>query len=123
MRVAENLKKTIVVIGGSFAGLAFAKALHNNAAFDVLIIEKRSYCDINFASPRLLQDPSLARNVVREFREFKWLSGANIKLKQATVTALHADRVETSAGESFLFDFCVIASGIATLCRRSCLWA
>jgi 2-polyprenyl-6-methoxyphenol hydroxylase-like FAD-dependent oxidoreductase len=68
MRIANSASKTVLIIGGSYAGLAIAKALHGNAAFEVVIVERRGYCDINIASPRLLQDPDLASSVFQKLR-------------------------------------------------------
>lgn len=119
MRVIDEAKTTVVILGGSFGGLAVAKALHRSDAsgvLDVIVIEKRGYCDINFASPRLLQNPDLASNIIKEYSEFKWLSGGNVKFVQATVSELHADRVTTTSGETFKFNYCVVATGESLRC-------
>lgn len=100
-------KKTVVVIGASFAGLATAKGLART--HNVVLIDRRDYFDMNFTAPRLLQDPDLAPTVIKKLSEFSFMS--QVTLKQDTVTELHSDRVVLRSGETVQFDYCVIASG------------
>jgi apoptosis-inducing factor 2 len=100
-------KKTVVIIGGSYGGLTAAKTLASTHS--VVLIDKRDYFDMNFAAPRLLQNPELATTIVKKLTDFPWMS--QVTLKQAAVVELHPDHVVLSTGDTVKFDFCIIASG------------
>ena len=51
-----NNKKTVVIIGGGFAGVNLVKQLRNNDHFDIVLVDKNNY---NFFPPLLYQ---VARN-------------------------------------------------------------
>jgi apoptosis-inducing factor 2 len=104
------MAKTVVIIGGSFGGLAVAKLLSDSDAYDVVLIERRDYLDLNFASPRLLTDPGAADRVIMPISKVSWITSC--KVVHDTVTALHSDHVTLERLEDPIkFDFCVIASG------------
>ena len=46
------MKKQIVIIGGGFAGLNFAKTISNNSNFEITLVDKVNY---NFFPPILYQ--------------------------------------------------------------------
>jgi NADH dehydrogenase FAD-containing subunit len=53
-----NAKKHIVIIGGGFAGLNFAKQLFNNSFYEVTLIDKNNY---NYFTPLPVHGQSLSR--------------------------------------------------------------
>lgn len=106
-------RKKIILVGGGFAGLQFAKQL-NNTAYDVLLIDKQNHHQFQplyyqVASARL--EPS---NISFPFRKI-FQKSKNIQIRLAEVKTIQAEQnlIETSIG-SFSYDYLVIATGCQT---------
>src|ERR1700752_5348176 len=106
-------RKKIILVGGGFAGLQFAKQL-NDTAYDVLLIDKQNHHQFQplyyqVASARL--EPS---NISFPFRKI-FQKSKNIQIRLAEVTTIKAEQnlIETSIG-SFSYDYLVIATGCKT---------
>lgn len=105
--------KKIIIVGGGFAGLQFAKKL-NNSRYDVLLIDKQNHHQFQplyyqVASARL--EPS---NISFPFRKI-FQKSKNIQIRLAEVGSINAEQnvIETSIG-SFHYDYLVIATGCKT---------
>lgn len=106
-------RKKIILVGGGFAGLQFARQL-NNTAYDVLLIDKQNHHQFQplyyqVASARL--EPS---NISFPFRKI-FQRSKNIQIRLAEVTNIKASQnvIETNSGE-FSYDYLVIATGCKT---------
>lgn len=109
-----RMRHTVVVIGASFGGLAVAKQLVDKNVLDVVLIDRREYVDINFASPNLLVHPGSVDRVIKALNKLPWMS--KCRLVQATVTALHNDHVVLDNQEEPIhFNYCVVASGVSPI--------
>lgn len=105
--------KKVIVVGGGFAGLQFAKLL-NNSIYDVLLIDKHNHHQFQplyyqVASARL--EPS---NISFPFRKI-FQKSRNIQIRLAEVTAIKAEQsfIETTIG-NFSYDHLIIATGCKT---------
>ena len=52
MKIKNANRKHIILIGGGFAGLSFARHLFNNTFYDVTLVDKNNY---NYFTPLLYQ--------------------------------------------------------------------
>jgi hypothetical protein len=108
--------KTILIIGASFGGLTLAKNLlkANDGHFSIILVDKRDYLDINFVSPRLLQEPE---KVIIPLKSFSFLTKCT--RVQAEVTELRPTEALLSNGEIITFNLCAICTGARN--QRVCL--
>ena len=114
MKTVEATKKSIVVIGGGFAGLNLARQLYNNKFYDVTLIDKNNY---NYFTPLLYQvatsflEPS---SISYPFR--KLFKGKEINFRMAAVLDVHTSEniLHLSDGSELGYDFLVFAAGSKT---------
>jgi len=115
MKISEkqNQKKHIVVIGGGFAGLNFARKISNNKYYEVTVLDKNNY---NYFTPLLYQvatgflDPS---SISYPFRML--FRNTGFKFRMAEVKHVDTDRqvLYLNNGE-MKYDFLVFAAGSKT---------
>ena len=114
MKVKNANKKHIVLIGGGFAGLNFAKQSFNNKCYDVTLVDKNNY---NYFTPLLYQvatgflEPSA---ISYPFR--KIFKDRNIAFRMATVLKIDTGEnvVYLSDGGELNYDLLVFAAGSKT---------
>lgn len=103
-------RKHIVVIGGGFAGLSFAKRLLRNKFYEVTLIDKNNF---NYFTPLLYQvatgflEPS---NISYPFR--KLFRDSNVNFRIGEVTAVDTLRKVVHLGNNEIsYDYLVFAAG------------
>lgn len=106
--------KRIIVVGGGFAGLQFARQLNNVPGFEVILIDKQNHHQFQplfyqVATARL--EPS---NISFPFRKI-FQKSRNIFIRMAEVKAVNpaTRQLETSEG-NYSYDYLVIATGCKT---------
>jgi NADH dehydrogenase FAD-containing subunit len=100
----------ILIVGASFAGVACAKTLiEQHSGHEVIIVEPRNYVEINYMTPRLLQEPEKHSETVAKLETLSWAPHATVV--QATVTRLESKEAGLSNGGTVTFDICVICCG------------
>jgi NADH dehydrogenase len=107
-------KKHIVLIGGGFAGLNFAKHLFNNKYYDVTLVDKNNY---NYFTPLLYQvatgflEPTAISYPFRKFFRKK-----KIAFRMASVLRVDMDEnlLYLSDGGELKYDILVFAAGSKT---------
>jgi NADH:ubiquinone reductase (H+-translocating) len=107
-------EKQIVVVGGGFAGLNFARKLFKNKYYEVTLVDKHNY---NYFTPLLYQvATSFLEPAAISYPFRKILEKKNIGFRMAEVV-----RVDTDARQLYLrdggelnYDFLVFASGSQT---------
>ncbi len=113
MNIPVSELKRVVVIGGGFAGLEFAKKLRNKR-FQVVVIDKHNY---HTFQPLLyqvatagLEPDSIAFPLRKTFRDYK-----NLFFRMAEVLEVDTEKncIKTNIGD-LDFDYLVIASGSKT---------
>lgn len=112
-RIEDVGKRRVVIVGGGFAGIELAKALHN-VDVQVILLDKDNF---HTFQPLLyqvatagLEAPSIAQPFREIFEEQK-----NFYFRMAEVLSVDTDKsvIETSIG-SIQYDFLVIATGAIT---------
>lgn len=107
------MKKQIVIIGGGFAGLNFAKTISNNSNFEITLVDKVNY---NFFPPLLYQVATgflEISSISYPFR--KMLSGSKIRFWMGELQEIvsNQNKIILNNGE-LKYDYLVIATGTAT---------
>mmetsp|Transcript_17148 Transcript_17148/g.37579 ORF Transcript_17148/g.37579 Transcript_17148/m.37579 type:complete len:443 (-) Transcript_17148:58-1386(-) len=101
--------KTVVIVGGNFAGLAAVRELEGHSHLRVVLIDKRQYFEYTPGVLRLFCDASLYKTLVRPMPDFPhiFLCG--------TVTSIQHDHVIVASGTGgasrIEFDYLVLAMG------------
>ena len=107
------MKKQIVIIGGGFAGLNFAKTISKNSNFEITLVDKVNY---NFFPPLLYQVATgflEISSISYPFR--KMLSGSKIRFWMGELQEIvsNENKIILNNGE-LQYDYLVIATGTAT---------
>lgn len=107
------MKKQIVIIGGGFAGLNFAKTISNNSNFEITLVDKVNY---NFFPPLLYQVATgflEISSISYPFR--KMLSGSKIRFWMGELQEIvsNENKIILNNGE-LQYDYLVVATGTAT---------
>ena len=107
------MKKQIVIIGGGFAGLNFAKTISNNSNFEITLVDKVNY---NFFPPLLYQVATgflEISSISYPFR--KMLSGSKIRFWMGELQEIvsNENKIILNNGE-LQYDYLVIATGTTT---------
>jgi NADH dehydrogenase FAD-containing subunit len=109
--MSSGSAKHVVVVGGSFAGTAFIRALETAvapASVRVTLIDRRDGWFFNLAVPRAVSQPTAISGTVLPFtRLYKHAH----RIVRASVTEVHAHRVVLDTGDTIEFDYLVIATG------------
>ena len=107
------MKKQIVIIGGGFAGLNFAKTISNNSNFEITLVDKVNY---NFFPPLLYQVATGFLEISSISYQFKkMLSGSKIRFWMGELQEIvsNQNKIILNNGE-LQYDYLVIATGTAT---------
>src|SRR5690242_9092820 len=107
-------KKHIVLVGGGFAGLNFARKLFNNKYYEVTLVDKNNY---NYFTPLLYQvATSFLEPAAISFPFRKILEKKNIAFRMAEVLRVDADanKLYLSDGGILDYDILVFATGSKT---------
>ncbi|SMG16938.1 NAD(P)/FAD-dependent oxidoreductase [Sphingobacterium psychroaquaticum] len=109
-----DIKKHIVIVGGGFAGINFIKALGDNPAYHVTLVDINNY---NFFPPLIYQVATAFiessnisapfRKLFRKYKNFSFHLGKLIQINSADNT------IETDAGV-LSYDYLVLATGTET---------
>ncbi len=107
------MKKQILIIGGGFAGLNFAKTISNNSNFEITLVDKVNY---NFFPPLLYQVATgflEISSISYPFR--KMLSGSKIRFWMGELQEIvsNENKIILNNGE-LQYDYLVVATGTAT---------
>lgn len=103
----EVVKQTsVLIIGGGFAGVSVAQKL-SKASIETLLIDKKDYFEVTFATLRNVAVPNLLKDKARK-KYSHFLSSLFI---QSTVSELKSDRAILTDGTIIKFKLAVIASG------------
>jgi NADH dehydrogenase FAD-containing subunit len=106
--------KTVVVIGGSFAGFFVAQRLIQSlpTGYKLVLIEKNEHLHYVFNFPRFSVLQGKERMAFIPFDGLENASVAGIfERKQATVERLEKNKVVLSNGEEIDFEYCIMATG------------
>ncbi|MCG7530295.1 FAD-dependent oxidoreductase [Psychrobium sp. MM17-31] len=101
-----NQTTQVLIIGGGFAGVSTAQALANKG-IDTLLVDKKDYFEVTFATLRNIAAPHKTNNSPRKTYQ-SFLKGNFI---QAAVTYLDTNSAQLDNGTTITFDKVVIASG------------
>jgi NADH dehydrogenase len=107
-------KKVIVIIGAGFAGLKIARALNNNPAFQIVLIDKNNYHQFQPLLYQVAMANLDASNISFPLRNI-FERSKNVRVCVASVTKIDCDEnVVETANQKFRYDYLVIATGAVT---------
>src|SRR3984893_5477147 len=98
-------RRTVVVVGGGYGGIAVAKALDETS--DVVLVEPKDAFMHNIAALRALADPSWLPRIYFPYDGL--LSRGRVVRDRAAVVEPHL--VVTASGEQIAADYIVLATG------------
>lgn len=105
--ITNRVKQTnVLIIGGGFAGVSVAQKL-NKGGVKTLLIDKKDYFEVTFATLRNATAPNLLKDSARK-KYTQFLSGSFI---QNTVSELKPYKAILADGMAITFNFAIIASG------------
>ncbi|MBG6233948.1 NADH dehydrogenase [Pedobacter sp. CAN_A7] len=109
-----NNKKTVVIIGGGFAGVNLVKQLRNDDHFDVVLVDKNNY---NFFPPLLYQVATgylETSNISYPFRKlFRGIKNFRFQMGVVEKVVQEQNKVILDTGE-VQYDYLVFATGTET---------
>jgi NADH dehydrogenase FAD-containing subunit len=106
--------KTVVVIGGSFAGFFTAQRLIQSlpTGYKLILIEKNEHLHYVFNFPRFSVLKGKERAAFIPFDGLEKIAPTGIyERKQATVEKLEQNKLVLETGEEIGFEYCIIATG------------
>jgi NADH dehydrogenase len=109
-----NQRKKIILIGGGFAGMEFAKKLSNKKEFDILLLDKQNHHMFQPLFYQVACSMLDVNSIIFPFR--KVFQGVkNMKFRMAEVTEVDSEKkiVITNIGE-FEYDYLVLGFGCTT---------
>src|SRR5690606_2489090 len=109
----QNRKKHIVVVGGGFAGLNFAKKLSNSKYYQVTVVDKNNF---NYFTPLLYQVATGFLDPASISYPFRMLfRNKEINFRMGEVKHVDTDKQLLSLGSGNLpYDYLVFAAGSKT---------
>lgn len=96
----------VLIIGGGFAGVSAAQTLEKKG-IATLLVDKKNYFEVTFATLRDITDPKYTDNKARK-RYQQFLNG---DFRQDSVKELTSDHALLESGEQISFKQAIIASG------------
>ncbi|MBA4055642.1 MAG: FAD-dependent oxidoreductase [Marivirga sp.] len=114
MKINNNHRKHIIVIGGGFAGLNFIQQLFDNKLYTVTLVDRNNY---NYFTPLLYQvatsflEPSSISYPFRKFLKNKGVTFRNAKLIRVDPAL---NKVYLSDSAELYYDYLVFAAGTKT---------
>lgn len=108
-----STKKRVVIIGAGFAGLNAAHSLANEKNIEVILIDQRNH---HLFQPLLYQVATAGLGVddiaVPIRAQFSRSSNVQVHLTQVKCVCLEKKQIETTTGETFVFDNLIVACGV-----------
>jgi NADH dehydrogenase FAD-containing subunit len=101
-----SIQTDVLIIGGGFAGVSAAQALEKKG-FKTLLIDKKDYFEVTFATLRDIADPQQTKNKARKHYT-NFLTGL---FMQGSITTLSETTAQLANGEEIQFEQAIIASG------------
>ena len=108
--VGPRDRKTVVVVGGSFAGLAAVRELQNNALFRVILIDQNEYFEYTPGILRLFCEPDAMQKLAHPMPKgsHQVIKGTVTRTWNSHVTYVDA---ETKKPQTIAFDYLILATG------------
>ncbi|HCH23234.1 MAG TPA: hypothetical protein DE179_02950 [Oceanospirillaceae bacterium] len=100
------MQTDVLIIGGGFAGANAAQHLAKHGV-KTLLVDKKDFFEVTFATLRNAVDPKTVGNTARKYYQ-DFIQGDYV---QAAVTELHANKATLDNGASVEFQQAIIASG------------
>ncbi|KXS17743.1 FAD/NAD(P)-binding domain-containing protein [Gonapodya prolifera JEL478] len=105
----DKKRRRVLIIGGGYAGLLLAKALHHklrDAPVHIEVLEARDKFYHNVASCRAVTEPGFGKQLWIPYDRFPVFVRRNCQ-----VTDVHTNYVVTATNEEIPFDYLVLATG------------
>jgi len=107
-------RKKVILVGGGFAGMEFAKALKNKGNYDILLIDKQNHHMFQPLFYQVACSMLDVNSIIFPFRKV-FQGTKNMEFKMAAVEAVNTDakKIITNIGE-FSYDYLVLGYGCKT---------
>lgn len=107
-------RKKIIIVGGGFAGVEFAKKLRNKKQYDILLLDKQNHHMFQPLFYQVACSMLDVNSIIFPFRKI-FQGTKNMKFRMAEVQLVDADakKVVTNIGE-FEYDYLVLGYGCTT---------
>lgn len=101
-----NKQTDVLVVGGGFAGAAAAQKLAENG-IDVMLVDRKDYFEVTFATMRNVTHPKAIGNTPRKhYKDF--LTGTFI---QGSIASMNDKEAKLTTGETIRFNRAIISTG------------
>jgi thioredoxin reductase len=103
--------RTVVIVGGGFAGATLAHYLDTTTAFDIILYEKKDYFEFTPSIPRVIVDPPHMASSHIPYSQVSLLQSPRIRMVHEEVVAITDAAVQGRGGEWTKYDKLVLAMG------------
>lgn len=110
----EKKRKKVILVGGGFAGIEFAKALKNNDNFELLFLDRQNHHMFQPLFYQVACSMLDVNSIIFPFRKV-FQGSNNIRFKMGSLQSVDAEKkiIQTDIGE-FEYDYLVLAYGCTT---------
>eukprot|EP00347_Sterkiella_histriomuscorum_P014384 403361073 len=113
VNIQSHKDKTVVIVGGSYAGFTMAEMLWDY--FNVIVIDARDHYEHTATNIKCAVDPTWIDKITTPFTKVEQSYGGKFKFVQGYLNQVHKDSIvinkPTNVEEKIRFDYLILATG------------